>query len=116
MARAFLDNVARSQRRIIATITSEMGSITNNSSGDYYVYRTSKAAANMVMRNLSHDLRKKRITCVALHPGWVRTRMGGSRAPLSPKQSAEGLFKVLAGLTEEDNGVFLNYRGENVPW
>lgn len=116
MAKAFLENVARSQRRIIATLTSEMGSIKGNSSGDYYVYRTSKAAANMVVKNLSHDLRKKRITCVALHPGWVRTRMGGDRAPVSPEQSAAGLFNILTSLEEDDNGLFLSYQGKNIPW
>jgi len=116
MAKAFLDNVARSQHRIIATITSEMGSITGNSSGGYYAYRTSKAAANMIIKNLSHDLYEKRIICLALHPGWVRTRLGGDNAPLSPKQSAAGLFKVLTSLDEKDNGSFLNYQGENIPW
>jgi NAD(P)-dependent dehydrogenase (short-subunit alcohol dehydrogenase family) len=116
MVRAFIDNVARSQRRIIATITSEMGSIQHNTSGDYYVYRTSKAAANMVMKNLSRDLHAKGIICVALHPGWVRTRMGGSQASLSAEESSAGLFKTLTSLRKEDNGSFLDYTGRNIPW
>jgi NAD(P)-dependent dehydrogenase (short-subunit alcohol dehydrogenase family) len=116
MVRALLDNISRSQRRIIATITSEMGSLSSNGSGGYYGYRTSKAAANMVMKNLSLDLHTKRIICVALHPGWVRTRMGGKNAPLSPEESAVQLFKVLTSLGEEQNGAFLNYRGENIHW
>lgn len=116
MACAFLDNVARSQRKIIATITSEMGSVSNNVSGDYYVYRTSKAAANMVMKNMSYDLRNKRITCIALHPGWVRTRMGGSSAPLSPEESAAGLFRTLSSLGEDQNGAFLDYAGRIISW
>jgi len=116
LSRALLDNVARSQRRIIATITSEMGSMANNSSGDYYAYRSSKAAANMVVKNLSLDLHRKSITCVALHPGWVRTRLGGSRAPLSPEESAAGLFKILTSLEEKNNGSFLDYQGRHIPW
>jgi len=115
MARTLADNVAGSKRRIIATITSEMGS-TSGTSGGYYVYRSSKAAANMIMKNLSLDLRRKGITCVALHPGWVRTRMGGSSAPLSPEESAAGLFQVLTSLGQEQNGAFLDYRGRNISW
>ncbi len=114
--RAFLDNVARSQRRIIATITSQMGSIKNNSSGDYYAYRTSKSAANMIMKNVSLDLHVKRITCVALHPGWVKTRLGGNQATLSPAESAAGIFKTLTSLSEEQNGSFLDYEGRNINW
>jgi NAD(P)-dependent dehydrogenase (short-subunit alcohol dehydrogenase family) len=116
MVRAFLDNIARSQRRIIATITSQMGSIQNNSSGDYYAYRTSKSAANMIMKNLSLDLHAKRITCVALHPGWVKTRLGGKQAPLSPAESAAAIFKTLTSLSEEQNGSFLDYEGRNINW
>jgi NAD(P)-dependent dehydrogenase (short-subunit alcohol dehydrogenase family) len=93
-----------------------MGSLSSNGSGGYYGYRTSKAAANMVMKNLSLDLHKKSIICVALHPGWVRTRMGGKNAPLSPEESAVQLFKVLTSLGEEQNGTFLNYQGENIHW
>lgn len=116
IARAFLDHVARGRKRIIATITSEMGSVTNNSSGDYYAYRSSKAAANMIVKNMSLDLRRQGITCVALHPGWVKTRLGGNQAPLSPEESAEGLFRILSSLTEEQNGAFLDYEGRNIPW
>ena len=116
MARAFLANVARSRRRIIATITSEMGSVSGNSSGGYYAYRSSKGAANMVMKNMSIDLHRQGIICVALHPGWVRTRMGGVNAPLSPEESAAGLFKILTALGQKDNGLFLNYQGRKIPW
>ena len=115
MARALADNVAGSKRRIIATITSEMGS-TSGTSGGYYVYRSSKAAANMIMKNLSLDLGRQGIICVALHPGWVRTRMGGSSAPLSPEESGAGLFKVLTSLGREQNGSFLDYRGREISW
>ena len=70
----------------------------------------------MVMKNLSLDLHVKGIICVALHPGWVRTRMGGSQASLSAEESSAGLFKTLTSLRKEDNGSFLDYTGRNIPW
>jgi NAD(P)-dependent dehydrogenase (short-subunit alcohol dehydrogenase family) len=116
ISRALLDNVLLSRRRVIASITSQMGSLGDNHSGGSYVYRTTKAAMNMVMKSLSIDLQEKGVTAVAFHPGWVRTDMGGPEAPLSPEQSAEGLFKTLLSLNPGNNGQFLIYLGEPLPW
>lgn len=116
LAVALLDCVVRSRRRVIATIGSVMGSLAENDSGGYYAYRSAKAAVNMVMKSLSRDLQGKGVTAVTLHPGWVRTRLGGPSAPLSPGESAEGLYRTLLALTPEDNGRFLDYRGEELPW
>lgn len=116
MAGAFLEHVKRGASRVIATISSRMGSIADNSSGGRYAYRSSKAAVNMVMKTLAVDLRSSGIIAVTLHPGWVRTRMGGDGAPLSVEQSAAGLRKVLGGLTLKDSGTFLNHDGEVIPW
>jgi NAD(P)-dependent dehydrogenase (short-subunit alcohol dehydrogenase family) len=79
VAEAFVDHVARSQRKLIVTLTSGMDSIGDNTSGGAYAYRSSKAAVNMVMRSLAVDLASRGITCVVLNPGWVRTDMGGPR-------------------------------------
>lgn len=114
--RALLDNVLLGRRRVIVSISSEMGSIGNNDSGGYYVYRTAKAGVCMVMKSLSADLQGKGVTAVALHPGWVRTDMGGKQAPLSPDKSAEGLLKTMLSLSAANNGQFLDYRGELLPW
>jgi NAD(P)-dependent dehydrogenase (short-subunit alcohol dehydrogenase family) len=116
MILALLDNVLLGHRRIIATLGSAMGSISENSSGDYYVYRTAKAAVHMIMKNLSIDLRQQGVTAVAMHPGWVRTRLGGPQAPLSPEESAEGLCAVLTALTLEKSGALLDYQGREMAW
>ena len=116
MAGAFLSHVKRSSSKIIATISSKMGSIEDNSSGGRYSYRTSKSAVNMVMKSLAVDLKPAGVIAVALNPGWVRTRMGGQGAPLSVEASAAGLRSVLDRLTMQDSGAFLNHDGEIIPW
>ena len=116
MAHQFLENVTRSNRRIIASVGSLMGSLADNTSGGYYAYRTSKAGVHMVMRGLAADLASRGVISVAFHPGWVRTRMGGSQAPVSPEESAAGLQKVLLGLGPGDTGKFFDYTGRERPW
>ncbi|RME71645.1 MAG: SDR family oxidoreductase [Planctomycetota bacterium] len=114
--RAFLEGLARSERPVLAAMTSRMGSIGDNTSGGYYAYRASKAALNMLWRTLAHELRPRGICCVLLHPGWVRTRMGSKAAPLEPAESARGLRAVLARLTLQDTGRFFSYDGTELPW
>lgn len=116
MVVALLDNISRSSRRLIASIGSHMGSLEGNDTGGSYCYRTSKAAVHMVMKSLSVDLAGKGVCVVAFHPGWVRTDMGGPNAPVSPAESAEGLFKNMLALGSRDNGRFLDYQGRNVAW
>src|SRR5262249_37937715 len=82
---------ARSERRLVVTITSGMGSLADNTSGGSIAYRSSKAAVNMVMRSAAIDLAPRGITCVLVNPGWVRTDMGGPKAPLSPQESANAM-------------------------
>lgn len=116
MAEAFIEHVAASERRIIAAVGSVMGSIAENGSGGHYAYRTSKAAVHMVMKGLAVDLAPRDIITVALHPGWVQTRMGGSAAPVSPAESAAGLTEVLIGLGSEQSGLLIDYQGNVHPW
>lgn len=116
VAEAFADNVARSDRRIIATMSSKMGSVADNTSGGHYIYRSSKAALNIVTKSMAVDLKDRGITVVALHPGWVRTDMGGPQAPLSVKESVTGLRSVLDALGLPDTGRFFGYDGVEVPW
>jgi NAD(P)-dependent dehydrogenase (short-subunit alcohol dehydrogenase family) len=98
----------------IVHITSMMGSIADNTSGDSYAYRSSKSALNMVHKCLSidHDW----LTSVAIHPGWVQTSMGGEAAPLSPEVSANGIWKVIEGTTKSESGCFKDYQGKQLPW
>ncbi len=116
MASAFVEQVARSRRKIIATMGSLLGSLTDNSSGGMYAYRSSKAAVHMVTKNLSIDLHSRGITAVALHPGWVRTRMGGAEAPTTARESATDLFQVLTTLTLKDTGKLWAHNGQILPW
>lgn len=115
LAETFVTQVARSKLKIMVTITSKMGSI-EDSSGGYYTYRSSKAAVNMVVKNLALDLKVQGITAVLLHPGWVQTDMGGPNAMITTGQSVTGMRKVIAGLKPNDSGRFFAYDGQPIPW
>ena len=93
-----------------------MGSIAENSSGNFYAYRASKAALNMVMKTLALDLAGQGITAVALSPGWVRTDMGGPNAPLAPAEAIAGMRAVLDKVSLNDSGKFFHFDGRELPW
>ena len=116
VSEAFVEHVARSDRKLIVTLTSGMGSITDNTSGGSIVYRSSKAAVNMVMRSLAIDLASRGITCVVVNPGWVRTDMGGSNATLEPTESISALRRLIEILGPEQSGKFFNHTGREYPW
>ena len=112
---ALLENVAASERKVIAVMSSRLGSIAE-SSGMTLPYATSKAALNLLAKGLAVTLAPRGITVVALSPGWVRTDMGGAGAPLSPQASVSGLRKVIAGLKPADSGKFFSHDGSTIPW
>lgn len=116
LAEALADNVAASQRKLIAFQSSRMGSIGDNAAGGHYAYRLAKGALNMVARNVSIDLRSRGVIAVALHPGWVRTRMGGESAPISVDECVTGQQRLLDSLTLAESGRFFNYDGSELPW
>lgn len=116
MAAAFWPAVAASERRTIANISTQLASIADNRSGGLYAYRSSKAALNMVSRNMAIELADKGVKVVALHPGWVQTDMGGANAKLTPDQSVSALRKVIDGLTPEQSGGFYGWQGDELPW
>ncbi len=116
MAEAFLAQISNSQLKIIAIITSKMGSIDDNKRGGSYIYRSSKAAVNMVGKSLSVDLKLQGITTVILHPGWVKTDMGGPDALISTEQSVLGMQRILSNLKLSDSGKFFAYDGKIIPW
>lgn len=105
---------APSQARIIS-LTSGLGSIANTGGAPMH-YSVSKAALNMYMRGLAAQLRSSGIISVVINPGWVQTDMGGRGASITPKESVNGILHVMDGLTPEQNGSFLNYRGQTEPW
>lgn len=116
VSRAFLAHVQRSQKRLIVAITSHMGSIAEIESPGSYYYRSSKAALNAAMKGFSLELGSLQIGVLLLHPGWVRTRMGGPDGLLSPQESVEGMRTLVDAFTLEDSGRFLRYDGSEIPW
>jgi NAD(P)-dependent dehydrogenase (short-subunit alcohol dehydrogenase family) len=113
---ALLRQVLSGTQRKVVTVSSTLGSIGDNTSGGQYAYRSSKSAVNMVVRNLAHDLTDRGVICVAVNPGWVRTRMGGPSAPKSPEESIAALRRLIDGLTTDDTGRFYNHDGSAIPW
>ncbi len=116
VSEAFVDQVAASERRIIACVTSKMASMGDNGSGGAYIYRSSKAALNAAVVSMSIDLCPRDITCVLLHPGWVQTDMGGSNALIDVDTSVLGLYTVLDHVTIDQTGAFYDYDGSIIPW
>jgi NAD(P)-dependent dehydrogenase (short-subunit alcohol dehydrogenase family) len=115
VAEAFADNVAASGRKVIAFLSSRLGSIAETT-GYTLAYSSSKAALNMVAKGFSVLLRARGIIVVSLHPGWVRTDMGGAGAPLTAEESVRGLREVIAGLKAEHSGRFFDHGGAELPW
>ena len=113
---AFVGNVAKGGGKRIVTLTSRMGSIEDNTSGGSYAYRSSKAGVNAVMKSFSIDLAPRGITCVVVHPGWVRTDMGGAGGKLAPAESVKALRALIDSLKAKDTGKFFDYDGSELPW
>jgi len=115
VTQALYDNLLAGKEKKVIQISSIMGSIENNSGG-YYDYRASKTALNNLNKSLSIELESEGFTCVVLHPGWVKTDLGGQGAPLEPAQSIKGMLAVIQGLEDDDNGKFYDYQGNTLPW
>jgi NAD(P)-dependent dehydrogenase (short-subunit alcohol dehydrogenase family) len=116
MMEHFVENIAMSDKKIIASMSSKMGSMNDNGSGGAYAYRATKAALNAVMVSAAHDLRHLDITALILHPGWVRTDMGGPHGEISVEQSGEMLRKILDECDITDSGKFFDIDGTVIPW
>jgi NAD(P)-dependent dehydrogenase (short-subunit alcohol dehydrogenase family) len=99
----------------IAVISSRMGSIGTRGANSGWLYRASKAALNSVLKDTSLAL-AGRAVCIAFHPGWVRTDMGGAGADLDVTEAVADMRRTLAGLTAGDNGTFRNHDGTVIPW
>ncbi len=113
---ALLPSLERGQKRLVVNISSHMGSIADINAPNDYAYRSSKAALNAASRGLSFELASLNIGLLLLHPGWVRTRMGGKEAPLSPEESVAGMRAVVARFTPSMSGKFYRYDGQEMPW
>ncbi|MCE2990183.1 MAG: SDR family oxidoreductase [Burkholderiales bacterium] len=99
-----------------AFVTSRMGSIEHIASGNAPMYRASKAALNAVVKCAANEYGPHGVTCFVMHPGWVKTDMGGANADLEPSVSISGMRKVIASADASANGKFFNYDGALLPW
>lgn len=116
MTEAFVEQVARSRRRLVVAITSHMGSIAEIGEPGSYYYRSSKAALNAAMKGLSLELKARGIGIMLMHPGWVQTRMGGPGARYTPAQSVQGMRKLIDRFDLADTGRFFRFDGTEIPW
>ena len=113
---AFLTQITNSDLKKVVSITSKMGSIDDNTSGGSYIYRSSKTALNSMMQSLRHDLKSQGIATLTLHPGWVRTDMGGMGGWIDAFESVQGMIKQINNLTINDSGKYLDYAGKSINW
>ena len=113
---AVLPALRRADEAKIVNMTSKMGSIADNGSGGSYAYRMSKAALNMATVSLARDLSEEGIIAFVIHPGWVKTRMGGSNALITTERSVTNMLEVIDGATLEDSGEFHEWNGNEIPW
>ncbi|KAJ6635796.1 C-factor [Pseudolycoriella hygida] len=108
---------AKNNLPVVVNVTSKMGSIQDNTSGGHYAYRTSKTALNMITKSMSVDLSNSGIKAVAIHPGWVRTAMGGPNGLIDTFESVTNMIRVIAEVRVGTNkGLFLNYDGAEIEW
>ena len=116
VTRTFVEFLRAAETPKLVMISSQLGSLTRAHSGRSYAYCASKAALNMVMRLMAAELTEYGITTITMHPGWVKTDMGGDHARLSIEESARGVISVIENMTNTDNGEFINWNGERLPW
>ena len=116
ITQSIIKNIEKSSEKRIYILSSKVGSIEDNKSGGMYVYRSSKTALNQIVKSLSIDLKPLGISVISLHPGWVRTEMGGPNALISVEESVNGMFGVISNTNISNSGQFLNYDGTEIPW
>lgn len=103
-------------RAVIINMSSILGSIASNVEGSLYHYRVTKSGVNAATKSLSIDLKNDKIMVTAMHPGWVKTDMGGPKAPLEIEQSCDSMVNTIFNLKPSHNGAFIQYDGKSLPW
>lgn len=115
LAKALLGNL-RDEKSVLVFMTSQLGSVARNESGGYDLYRASKAALNSLTRSFVAKLPSPRPTVLSLHPGWVKTDMGGAQAPLEAPASVAGMLDIVEAARGTGGHHFLDYQGKEIPW
>ncbi|MBU2568429.1 MAG: SDR family oxidoreductase [Gammaproteobacteria bacterium] len=116
MSEAFLPQLQRSDKKLIVALSSQMGSIADNSSGGSIFYRSSKAALDAAMKSVSIDLMDRGVGVLIFHPGWVRTDMGGPNGLIDAYESVTGMRKMIDAFSLRQSGSFIKYEGLTMPW
>ena len=116
MVQALYEKMSHDKLTKVVMISSLMGSIDDCKSGRSYAYRASKSALNMFTAAMKNEALENNITFAILHPGWVKTGMGGSMAPVTMPESVTGMMRVLESQTLENSGRFIQYDGAILPW
>ena len=116
LTQLLIDNVRKGSGKKLVYVSSKMGSIADNGRGGSYIYRSSKTALNSVVKSLALDLAPEGIATATLHPGWVRTDMGGPNGLIDAPESVSGMLNVIDGLSVANTGQFFNYDGSTIAW
>ena len=114
IATAFHKHVARSDKKILIMMSSDLGSVEQNNFGGFYSYRASKSALNIISKGMSVDWND--VTVIALAPGWCKTYLGGDEAEIEPAESVEQQQEMFEGIAAKDSGKFLDRFGKEVAW
>ena len=115
ITQVFLPLLKQGSNPRIINISSKMGRM-EFAASDRIAYRASKAALNKVTQGLATDLKEEGITCIAMHPGWVQSDMGGASADIKPEESAQGIINVIQFVSIKDTGKFIDWDGVARPW
>ena len=116
LTQLLIDNVRKGSGKKLVYVSSKMGSIADNGRGGSYIYRSSKTALNSVVKSLALDLAPEGIATATLHPGWVRTDMGGPNGLIDAPESVTGMLNVIDGLSVANTGLFFSYDGSTIAW
>jgi NAD(P)-dependent dehydrogenase (short-subunit alcohol dehydrogenase family) len=116
LTRTLLDNIMLSHSRKIACISSDMSDFSVMSGNKNYCYQASKGAGQMVIKKLAKDLYSREISVVAIHPGWMKTNLGGADAPKNPEDSAASIFDFINSISLSHSHRFFNYDGHEIAW
>jgi NAD(P)-dependent dehydrogenase (short-subunit alcohol dehydrogenase family) len=116
VSQQFLPLLEKGGRKLILNISSEAGCIADCSRTSEYAYCMSKSALNMASKILQNYLKPRGFKVLAIHPGWMRTDMGGSDADIHPDQAAEGIFALAMKQWQPDDEIYMDYRGQVLPW
>ncbi len=116
LTQALMDSLKRAHQAKVIMVTSFLGSLKENTDGQFYIYRASKAALNAASKALALDLEPEDITVLMINPGWVQTDLGGEGAWITTDQSVDDMQKVIETTSLENTGQFRNHDGSIIAW